>query len=352
MTESSKRNNMQQHHMNNLRNLEANNHHSFSNNSHSQQHQHQHNIRKFEGNGLDEHLLEEEEEEEEIYVVKQRYGYLAILFSISQILVLIGMMWQCSIAPLNINPMVGPYPDALSYWGGKNAILIVDDGEYWRLLTPIFLHAGIIHLFCNISVQLETGAFFEREWGSLVWLIVYLTSAVGSSIMSCIFMPDTVGVGSSGAVMGLFGAKLSEVFCLACEKRLTKQEEIAHKVRMDECSGVMCSVILVMAMSFIPYVDWAAHLGGLVAGQLVGLILFSTFIRNRFFKVWWLTVGVIATVAAFSIAMEHMLNDIQPKEELRDVCEYYRQYFEDYECHCQLNENGNNNGDDSGDNRF
>jgi len=149
--------------------------------------------------------------ETDVYIVKQKRGYCSIFFSVVQTLVLIAMTWQCKLAPMSINPMVGPYPDALSYWGGKNTVLILEDNEYWRLVTPIFLHAGLIHLFGNIAVQLESGVFFEREWGSVTWLIVYLVSALGSSILSCVSMPNSISVGSSGAVMGLFGAKLSEV---------------------------------------------------------------------------------------------------------------------------------------------
>lgn len=52
--------------------------------------------------------------EEEIYIVRQEYGYLSIFFSTVQGIVLALMMWQCGIAPMDINPMVGPYPDALS----------------------------------------------------------------------------------------------------------------------------------------------------------------------------------------------------------------------------------------------
>jgi membrane associated rhomboid family serine protease len=68
--------------------------------------------------------------------------------------------------------MIGPYPDALSEWGGKNAVLIIEDGEWFRLISPIMLHAGIIHLVGNIDLQLETRVFFEREWGSIRWLII------------------------------------------------------------------------------------------------------------------------------------------------------------------------------------
>jgi membrane associated rhomboid family serine protease len=192
-------------------------------------------------------------EEEDVYIVKQRHGYFSYLFSLAQTIILTVMMWKCGIAPLNINPMIGPYPDALNEWGGKNAYDIIDEGQWWRLITPIMLHAGIIHLLCNIAVQIETGAFFEREWGSFNWLVVYLTSAVGSSILSTIVMPNAVSVGSSGAVMGLFGAKLAEVICRACERTKTAQQRLGHQVRKEQCFGVFCSVFVVMLFSFIPY---------------------------------------------------------------------------------------------------
>ena len=141
----------------------------------------------------------------------------------------------------------------MSEWGGKNAVNILDDGEFWRLITPILLHAGVIHLLCNIAVQLETGAFFEREWGTANWLTIYLTSAVGSSTLSVICMPNSVSVGSSGAVMGLFGGKLAELICRACESTKTPQARVAASVRKEQLGGTLCAVTLVMAFSFIPY---------------------------------------------------------------------------------------------------
>lgn len=194
----------------------------------------------------------EEMIEDEVYIVKQNKGYFSIAFSMVQTVVLAAMMIQCSIAPLQINPMIGPPPDALDYWGGKNSLKILKDNEEWRLLTPIFLHAGIIHLFCNVSVQLDVGEFFEREWGSRTWLFIYLVSAIGSSICSVCMMPDNISVGSSGAVMGLFGGKLGEIFCRACESSKTLQGRIGRDVRKEQLSAVLCSVTAVMAFSFVP----------------------------------------------------------------------------------------------------
>uniref|UniRef100_A0A6T6G4P5 rhomboid protease n=1 Tax=Craspedostauros australis TaxID=1486917 RepID=A0A6T6G4P5_9STRA len=277
----------------------------------------------------------DEGEEEDIYIVKQKYGYFSILFSVGQVAVLIIMMAQCGVAPININPMFGPYPDALSEWGGKNAFNILEEHEWWRLITPIMLHAGVIHLLCNIAVQLETGAFFEREWGSTNWLIIYLTSALGSSVLSVIAMPDAISVGSSGAVMGLFGGKLAEVICRCCESDKTEQGRIGHQVRKEQCAGVTCSVVVVMLFSFIPYVDWAAHLGGLLAGLVVGVMVFSLKIKTLTWRLAWFIVGTALTGLFFGISLFAMYNgDIDVADELEDVCGYYKENFDNYECNC------------------
>lgn len=256
----------------------------------------------------------------DVYKFKQRYGYCSIIFSIIQTCILIAMLVQCGVAPIRINPMIGPYPDALSYWGAKNAVNIVDDGEIWRLLSPILLHAGVFHLVGNVGVQLETGVFFEREWGSPVWLAIYVTSALGSSILSTCFMPDRISVGSSGAVMGLFGAKLSEIFCRACESRISVQQKVGHAVRKQQLWGTLGGVAIVMLMSFIPFVDWAAHLGGLLAGIAVGVIVFAFSIEAVVWRIFWVLIGHVLALTYFIVTLKYMYNDVDPVEELRDVC--------------------------------
>ena len=67
------------------------------------------------------------------------------------------------------------------------------------------------------------------------------------------YVADAISVGSSGAVMGLFGGKLAEIICRFCESKITKQEQISHQVRKEQCAAVVCSVTVVMLFSFIPY---------------------------------------------------------------------------------------------------
>mmetsp|Transcript_19055 Transcript_19055/g.34306 ORF Transcript_19055/g.34306 Transcript_19055/m.34306 type:complete len:455 (+) Transcript_19055:151-1515(+) len=287
---------------------------------------------------------------------KQNMAPFSTAFCFVQCFILPLMMWQCGIAPMNINPMIGPYPDALNYWGAKNAVLIIEDGEFWRLFTPIFLHAGLIHLMGNVMVQIDAGNRWEKEWGSLIWMIIYIGSAFGSSVFSTCFMPDNISVGSSGAVMGLFGAKFAEILLLCLEKSTNVKELAGERSRKEQACLVIGGIVVVAAMSFIPYVDWAAHLGGMIAGLVLGAVCFSFKIRSWFFMVIWFVVGVGSTMALYSAGMAYMYNDVETKDELRDVCGYYQQYFDDYECKCMLDEaiqfgswqfgggNNNNNG--------
>lgn len=200
----------------------------------------------------------------------------------------------------------------------------------------------------------------HQEWGSLVWLVVYIGSAFGSSVFSTIFMPDNISVGSSGAVMGLFGAKLAEIMLLCCEKSTTIQEAAGAASRKHQSCLVIGGILIVAAMSFIPYVDWAAHLGGMIAGFALGLVLFAYRIRNWCLKLFWLVAGALVAVALYSAGVAYMYTMVETNEELRDVCGYYQQFFEDYECQCMLDEaiefgswsfgggGNNNNGGNSG----
>lgn len=290
---------------------------------------------------------------------KQNIAPFSTLFCAVQCIILTLMMWQCGLAPLNINPMIGPYPDALNYWGAKNAVLIIEDGEAWRLFTPCLLHAGLIHLVGNVMVQIDAGNQWEKEWGSLIWMIIYIGSTFGSSVFSVCFMPDNISVGSSGAVMGLFGAKFSEIVLLCLEKSTNVKELAGERSRKEQAALVIGGIVIVAAMSFIPYVDWAAHLGGMIAGFVLGLVCFSFKIRSWIFMLIWFVVGVGSTIALYSLGMAYMYNEVEVKEDLRDVCGYYQQYFDDYECRCMLDEaiafgswsfggGGNNNNEGGG----
>lgn len=65
----------------------------------------------------------------------------------------------------------------------------------------MFLHAGILHILLNLIAQVRLGLSLEREWGRIKFLIVYMVSGVGATLMSCLIQPDTISVGASGAIL-------------------------------------------------------------------------------------------------------------------------------------------------------
>ena len=91
-------------------------------------------------------------------------------------------------------------------------------------------------------------------------------------------------------------------------------------------------------------VDWSAHLGGLISGYCIGTVLFALELRKVFWKIFWLVIGVIITALYFSLTFTEMYSGaVDPPDELRDVCGYYKQYFNEYECNCMRGEHNNNN---------
>lgn len=281
-----------------------------------------------------------------VYVVKQSHGFLSITISLVQIVILTAMMIKCSVAPFSINPMIGPYPDALSRYGGKNAYDLLYNEEWWRLFSPVLLHAGVFHLICNVAVQLDSGAFYEREWGSLMWLIIYLGSTVGGNALSTVISPNTIGVGSSGAVCGLFGAKIAETLCRCCQPRRTNYEKVKFGVLMKEFATTMSSVILILLLSFIPYVDWAAHVGGMLSGFTLGIVIFSCKIKTPKWRILWFIFGITISAMFYCITFIMMYQESKDKiaDGMNDVCSYYMKIFDDYKCNCMLERY--QNGDD------
>ena len=266
---------------------------------------------------------------------KQDHSYASIAITSIQLLVLMMQLALCGVAPLDVNPMVGPYPDAFSEWGGKNAYLILENQEYWRFITPAFLHVGVLHLLANAFCLLYSSALFEREWGSWTWLFIFFVSEVGCVGVSCVADLNTIAVGSSGALMGLFAAKLAHVLTYTFfDTHDMSQDEGIHVVQL---SSVLCGLTLVSLLSSFTYVDWSGHMGGLASGFFAGMLVFARPIRSCCYSLLWGLLGLIGLVGTGAIITQLLANDTDPLEELADACEYFRHLFpEGYECGCYL----------------
>ena len=97
--------------------------------------------------------------------------------------------------------------DVLYVMGGKVASNIAA-GEYWRLITPIMLHAGLFHLVINVFTQCMFGIQLEREWGASQIAVIYAVAGIYGNVLSVLFAPNALSIGCSGSVFGLFGAQV------------------------------------------------------------------------------------------------------------------------------------------------
>jgi membrane associated rhomboid family serine protease len=118
--------------------------------------------------------------------------------------------------------------------------------------------------------------------GSAHWLAVYLVCSLGGTIMSCVLDPDRISVTISGALMGLFGAKLSEflIFALFDTERKCNQHH-GEQMRLEQLSSDLCNIAIVSIFSFIPLVDWSGHIGGILSRCTMGIFLFSKPIQSQ-----------------------------------------------------------------------
>lgn len=149
-----------------------------------------------------------------------------------------------------------PYDGLLALCGAKiNASIIA--GEYWRLLTPMFLHAGNpIHVFVNCYSLYVLGNVMEKIYGHGKFALIYFAAGIIGNIGSFAFSPEAA-VGASGAIFGLFGALL--YFGVEQPKQFQKYFK----------SGVITTLILNgILWIFIAGLDNYAHLGGLGGGFL------------------------------------------------------------------------------------
>jgi rhomboid protease GluP len=147
---------------------------------------------------------------------------------------------------------------------GANYGPAVAEGQYWRPVTAMFLHGGIVHLLLNGYALYQLGSLFEIWLGSLRLLVTFFLTGIAGSIASIVFTQG-ISVGASGAIFGLLGALIA--FLLRRREMLTP----GAKSLLSQLVG--WAVINVFFGFSVPGIDNAAHLGGCAAGLLLGLIL-------------------------------------------------------------------------------
>jgi len=150
-------------------------------------------------------------------------------------------------------------------WGANYAPKTTG-GEWWRLVTSNYLHIGVIHIAFNMWVFWSVGQFVERLVGNLGFFLVYLFSGVVGGFATVLWNPGVVSAGASGAVFGVYG-------CLLAFLALGRGSIPRPVLKALGNNAVFFVVVNVLYGMGNENVDMAAHLGGLAAGFVSGLIL-------------------------------------------------------------------------------
>lgn len=137
---------------------------------------------------------------------KRQLRTLSAFIVFVQMLIMIIMIGTDGITSSEDNPMIGPPVTTLVNWGAKESGLIKYRHQWWRTISPIFLHAGLLHIASNAFIQLRVGGYLNRIYGTGKWMLIYMISGIYGNMLSCIFLPNAVGVGSSGAVLGMLSS--------------------------------------------------------------------------------------------------------------------------------------------------
>lgn len=161
-----------------------------------------------------------------------------------------------------------PSQELLLQFGAKDPVSLAR-GEYWRIVTPIFVHIGFIHFIMNNLGLYYIGYQLERLLGRRWYLLLYLLAGIMGNIASS-FFSLALSAGASGALFGLLGCGYF------IERRLKQKIQKATGYRIK--SGIYTSMVLLnVAFGFvIPGIDNAAHLGGLVTGVVLTYIMYKT----------------------------------------------------------------------------
>jgi len=150
---------------------------------------------------------------------------------------------------------------------GAKVNSLIEAGQYWRLVTSMFIHIGFTHLLFNTYALFVLGIFSERMYGHGKFLVIYIFSGIIGALFSFIFSPK-ISAGASGAIFGLLGS----ILVYGWQKRFFWRSGLIYNI----------FIILAINMAFgiiTPGIDNFAHFGGFIGGIIISYIIKLIFLK-------------------------------------------------------------------------
>jgi rhomboid protease GluP len=185
-----------------------------------------------------------------------------VLFGIN-VAVFVGMMIEMVLA--GGSPFQQFSGLELVQWGANVGPFTLS-GEWWRLLTCVFVHGGLLHIAFDMWCLWDLGALSESLYGRWTFGVIYLISGLGASLASVAWNPHVMSVGASGAIFGLAGALIA-AFKLG-------EFSVPRAALSGPLRSLMVFVIFNLGFGAVSgFTDNAAHVGGLVTGLILGALV-------------------------------------------------------------------------------
>jgi rhomboid protease GluP len=181
-------------------------------------------------------------------------------------------------------------PGTLLLFGGKLSRLIFGNGEWWRLVTAGFLHAGIIHFGMNSWVLFDLGANVEEAFGGARMIVIYFVSTVAGFLASA-FWSAAPSVGASAGIFGLIGAMIAF--------GMHHKSMMGQMIKSHYSRWALYGLVIGL-LGLLP-IDNAAHIGGLAGGFAVAYLAGEPLPGHPRERLWeWLSYGCVGlTVFSF-----------------------------------------------------
>ncbi len=168
--------------------------------------------------------------------------------------------------------------------GGLYGIAVIYQDQWWRLVTAMFLHAGILHIGLNLWVLFDVAPEVEGLMGASKFIVLYLITGVVGYLASLWWMPGALAIGASGAIMGLIGALIGATF---------HHGQLGKEYRSMLWRWVIYIFIFGL---FFSGVDNAAHLGGLASGFILGYLIPEGAPQTRTSENLWNGLAILSVV--------------------------------------------------------
>ncbi|MBX9691894.1 MAG: rhomboid family intramembrane serine protease [Cyanobacteria bacterium] len=208
------------------------------------------------------------------------------------------IVYACMCLQYGSKSVLIPSTNDLLEWGASFGPLTLA-GQPWRLISCAFLHGNPVHLLVNMYVLWRIGALLERAVGPVCFILIYMITAVAGSLASVAWQPTAVSVGASGATLGILGA------ILTCRQGELKSINLKiNKKRQVIVLSIF--ILLTVLMSLVmPSIDNACHLGGFVAGLILGFSI----ARGDAHHMRWLPSATLFMVSVLCALIFHFVAD-------------------------------------------